>query len=96
MKQVLAVSIAFWIGYAMCYFTKSEESYKKGFEAGKNYVPPAMQRIDSSFVIYYGNMPVVSNQIKVPRDSVQLIIDSFIGKPRKYLLMTLKLVTKEE
>lgn len=86
--------------YAILLFTGTYITYKhgynKGFEAGKNYVPPAMQRIDSSLVIYYGNKPMVSDQTKMPRDSVQLIIDGFMGKPKQYLLMTLKLVTKEK
>ena len=77
-------------------FVYADSEYHRGFEAGKNYVPPAMHRIDSSFVIYYGNKPMVSDQIKIPRDSVQLIIDRIMGKPKQYLLMTLKLVTKEK
>ena len=70
--------------------------YKEGFEAGKNFVPTSMQRADSLSVVYYGNKPMVSDHIKMPRDSVQLVIDSFMGKPKQYLLMTLKLVTKEK
>ena len=72
-----------------------EAGRKEGFEAGKNFVPASMQRADSLSVVYYGNKPMVSDHIKMPRDSVQLVIDSFMGKPKQYLLMTLKLVTKE-
>ena len=38
MKQIIAISFAFWIGWAMCYFTKSEECYKQGYEAGKLFL----------------------------------------------------------
>ena len=71
-------------------------AYEQGFEAGKNFVPASMQRADSLSVVYYGNKPMVSDHIKMPRDSVQLVIDNFMGKPKQYLLMTLKLVTKEK
>ena len=84
----IGVFLAYMALIPFSYIQGSQAGYDKGFEAGKNYVPPAMQRTDSLSVVYYGNMPMVSNQIKMPRDSVQLIIDSFMGKPRQYLLMT--------
>ena len=86
--------IAMVITMDVMYFDK--EHYKQGFEAGKNFVPASMQRADSLSVVYYGNKPMVSDHIKMPRDSIQLVIDSFMGKPKQYLLMTLKLVTKEK
>lgn len=98
--KILTVSmfiLIIWLssGVVFDYFN-SPKSYNKGFEAGKNYVPPSMHRADSLSVVYYGNKPMVSDQIKMPRDSVQLIIDGVMGKPKQYLLMTLKLVTKEK
>lgn len=77
-------------------FVYADSEYHRGFEAGKNYVPASMKRADSLSVVYYGNMPMVSDHVKMPRDSVQLIIDGIMGKPKQYLLMTLKLVTKEK
>ena len=97
-KYLAGLCLGFAIGilFVNLVLGKHSMTYKEGFEAGKNYVPASMKRADSLSVVYYGNMPMVSNQIKMPRDSVQLIIDSFMGKPRQYLLMTLKLVTKEK
>ena len=98
MKYIVGFCLGFTFGLFFINFVLKEHSltYKQGFEAGKNYVPPIMKRADSLSVVYYGNKPMVSDQIKMPRDSVQLVIDSFMGKPKQYLLMTLKLVIKEK
>lgn len=101
-ELLVATTVACCFGYGVCYFTKSEDSYKQGFEAGKNYVPYTQQVVDSivnssqQIVVYHNNKPMVSDHIKMPRDSVQLIIDNFMDKPKQYLLITLKLVTKEK
>ncbi len=99
MTQVVMAMLTFVVAVliAIGSFSQGESvGYKQGFEAGKNFVPASMQRADSLSVVYYGNKPMLSDHIKMPRDSVQLVIDSFMGKPKQYLLMTLKLVTKEK
>lgn len=90
----LIIILTCWLLYRA--IDNQRNVYKQGFEAGKNFIPASMQRADSLSVVYYGNKPMLSDHIKMPRDSVQLMIDNVMGKPKQYLLMTLKLVTKEK
>lgn len=77
-------------------FPEKTRLYKEGFEAGKNYTPTMQSMTDSAMVIYCNGQPLLSNNVKMQRDSVQVVIDHFMGKPKEYLIMSLKLVTKEK
>ena len=81
MKQFLATIITFWIGYAMCYFTRTEQMYNKGFEAGEKE-PKAMLDIQK----YYGNENMDSAIAKSKRmrsDSLNAVIFDLYTTPEE-------------
>lgn len=92
--KIIAVVFIAWILLVAFAITYSK-GWESGYEDGKNFIPPMESKTDSAMVIYCKGQPMLSNNVKMQRDSVQVVIDNFMGRPKKYLLMTLKLVTKE-
>jgi hypothetical protein len=68
-KFLVAVTAVYCFGYGLCYFTKSEESYKNGFEAGNT---ETMQKIQKLHGII--NMDsAIAKAKQMPSDSLSLI-----------------------
>ena len=71
MKYVAGLCLGFALGLIFVNLILGEHSqqYKKGFEAGKNWVPDSMTRVDS-----------LMNQAKISPDSVEILIRNIYGK----------------
>ena len=71
MKYVAGLCLGFALGLIFVNLILGEHSqqYKKGFEAGKNWVPDSMTRVDS-----------LSKPSKVSPDSVEILIKNIYGK----------------